>query len=297
MGGDLFDRIVSKAPGGYAEGQARDIMKQILEGLAYLHSKKVVHRDIKPENILLVSRDDDIDVKITDFGLAKRTDQFSNRPKTICGTEAYFAPEIVASRFTRSKEVTYGVEVDVWSCGVLLYVLIAGSFPWHSQAGQEGVGGVDEMDSCILEARYDFNASVWRQVSAECKDLIMKMLVKEPWKRLSAAKALKHAWFAGSVTPEILTANEMHVRSGTEESMLVTDSPVMSVDAAASQPLGQSRNKSEGHSSQMSLSEVSKLGSRHGSEIQSDVARNRAGPCRGDACASCGLEVLPHGPN
>ena len=57
----------------------------------------------------------------------------------------------------------------MWSCGVLLYVLIAGSFPWHSQAGQEGVGGVDEMDSCILEARYDFNASVWRQVSAEVR--------------------------------------------------------------------------------------------------------------------------------
>lgn len=273
MGGDLFDRIVSKAPGGYAEGQAKDIMKQMLEGLAYLHSKNVVHRDIKPENILLVSKDNDVHIKITDFGLAKRTDQFSNRPKTICGTEAYFAPEILASRFTRSTDGTYGVEVDVWSCGVLLYVLIAGCFPWHGHVDQTGVGGEDEMNSCILEARYDFNAPVWNKVSQQCKDLISKMLVKEPRKRLSSAKALKHAWFRDEGNAELPPATEVSAKRGAEEPAAATDSPTMSVAPPASQPLGQNQSQNYSYGSQMSLSDVSNLRSRQGSEMDAQMSQ------------------------
>jgi serine/threonine protein kinase len=96
-GGDLFDRVVKKKH--YPEHEAKKVMTQILQAMAYLHEKNIAHRDIKPENILLVSKHSDVDIKLTDFGLAKKVDE-SGKMKTFCGTPQYFAPEVLQRRHT-----------------------------------------------------------------------------------------------------------------------------------------------------------------------------------------------------
>ncbi|CAM9938226.1 unnamed protein product, partial [Hapterophycus canaliculatus] len=112
-GGDLFDRIVKK--GVYAEDLAQELLFRVLTAVDYLHSQDIVHRDLKPENILLVGRDNDVDVKITDFGLAKRANK--EGLKTFCGTPQYFAPEVLKRRNTVLGVGRYGKEADMWSVG------------------------------------------------------------------------------------------------------------------------------------------------------------------------------------
>lgn len=115
-GGELFDRIVSKSH--YTEKEARDLVRLFLQTMDYMHGRGIVHRDLKPENLLLVSDDDDANVKIADFGFAKKiTDLTVN--EVACGTPGYVAPEIL-------RGDRYGAEVDIWSMGVICYVLLAG---------------------------------------------------------------------------------------------------------------------------------------------------------------------------
>jgi serine/threonine protein kinase len=125
-GGDLFDRILEK--GRYSEMNARRVMGGILSAVSYLHSEEIIHRDLKPENILLVDPHDDTSVKITDFGLAKRTNQ--DGLKTFCGTPQYFAPEVLKRKSTVMGKGTYGTSADMWSLGVVLFILLSGAFPF-----------------------------------------------------------------------------------------------------------------------------------------------------------------------
>ena len=135
-GGDLFDRIVEK--GKYTEGEARLVMQKVLSAVKYLHSKDIIHRDLKPENILLMEPNNDTEVKITDFGLAKRTNQ--EGLKTFCGTPQYFAPEVLKRKNTVKGLGSYGTAADMWSLGVVLFILLSGAFPFDDDNLLEQIG-------------------------------------------------------------------------------------------------------------------------------------------------------------
>lgn len=143
-GGELFDRIVSKTH--YTELEARNVIKSLLETIAYIHEQNVVHRDLKPENLLLMSTTNDTDIKICDFGFAKRiTDLTSD--ETACGTPGYVAPEILRGE-------KYGAEVDVWSLGVIFYILLAGYPPFYDEDQRK-------LFKKIKEGRYYFHDEYW----------------------------------------------------------------------------------------------------------------------------------------
>jgi serine/threonine protein kinase len=176
-GGELFERIVKKT--FYNEKEARDLIRILLDALAYLHHRNIVHRDLKPENLLLKSPFNDFDIKLADFGFAKKVSGKSL--DTQCGTPGYVAPEIL-------KGAKYGTEVDMWSCGVIIYILLGGYPPFHDD--NHAI-----LYRKIKAADYTFEPQYWDQVSDDAKDLIKKMLIVDPDKRLSADQALRHPWF------------------------------------------------------------------------------------------------------
>jgi len=176
-GGELFDRIVSKSH--YTEKEARDLIKIFLETMSYMHDSNVVHRDLKPENLLLTSEDDDTNVKIADFGFAKRITDLKP-DETACGTPGYVAPEIL-------RGDQYGPEVDIWSMGVICYVLLAGYPPFYDEDQKK-------LFKKIKEGRYYFHEDYWGNVSADAMDLIRKMLCVHQQQRWTAKQLLNHPW-------------------------------------------------------------------------------------------------------
>lgn len=176
-GGELFDRIVSKAH--YTEKEARDLIKSLLETLNYMHTVGVVHRDLKPENLLLCSESDDSDIKIADFGFAKRISELLPK-ETACGTPGYVAPEIL-------RGDRYGAEVDIWSMGVICYVLLAGYPPFYDEDQKR-------LFKKIKEGRYHFHEDYWSNTSPEAINLIQMMLCVDQSKRWTAAQLLQHPW-------------------------------------------------------------------------------------------------------
>jgi len=186
-GGELFQRIIKQK--SYSEADAQVVMRQIFSGVAYLHSRGIVHRDLKPENVLLASDAPDAAIKIADFGLSHIIERTADQHglKTMCGSPEYVAPEVL-------KGKGYGVEVDNWSCGVILFVMLCGHYPFQ-----------DEVQSNlwlkITHARYDFNHRAWAKISVEAKDLITKLLVLDPQQRLTAAQALEHPWLVDQSAP------------------------------------------------------------------------------------------------
>ncbi|XP_077389962.1 calcium/calmodulin-dependent protein kinase type IV isoform X2 [Festucalex cinctus] len=156
-GGELFDRIVER--GYYSERDAAHVIKQILEAVAYLHENGVVHRDLKPENLLYADLSLDAPLKIADFGLSKIIgDQVTM--KTVCGTPGYCAPEILRGN-------AYGPQVDMWSVGVILYILLCGFEPFFDARGDQ------YMYTRILNCDYEFVSPWWDDVSDNAKDLPM----------------------------------------------------------------------------------------------------------------------------
>ncbi|XP_053178384.1 calcium/calmodulin-dependent protein kinase type IV [Scomber japonicus] len=180
-GGELFDRIVER--GYYSERDAAHVIKQILEAVAYLHENGVVHRDLKPENLLYADLSLDAPLKIADFGLSKIIDDQVTM-KTVCGTPGYCAPEILRGN-------AYGPEVDMWSVGVILYILLCGFEPFFDARGDQ------YMYSRILNCDYEFVSPWWDEVSLNAKDLVSKLIVLDPQKRLSVLEALQHPWVLG----------------------------------------------------------------------------------------------------
>lgn len=176
-GGELFDRIVSKAH--YTEKEARDLIKQILETLDYIHTSGIVHRDLKPENLLLMSATDDSDIKIADFGFAKKISELGVK-EVACGTPGYVAPEIL-------RGDKYGSEVDIWSLGVICYVLLAGYPPFYDEDQKR-------LFKKIKEGRYHFHEDYWCNTSPEAIDLIRNMLTVDQKKRWTASQLLRHSW-------------------------------------------------------------------------------------------------------
>mmetsp|Transcript_9060 Transcript_9060/g.13531 ORF Transcript_9060/g.13531 Transcript_9060/m.13531 type:complete len:337 (-) Transcript_9060:288-1298(-) len=175
-GGELFDRIVRKQY--YNEKEARDLVRILLSAVSYLHEMDIVHRDLKPENLLLTTSSDDANIKIADFGFAKSLD--GGYVNTQCGTPAYVAPEILRNK-------PYGTSVDMWSIGVIIYILLGGYPPFH---------GSDQarLFRRIRSGSYKFHPEYWSGVSNEACDLIRKLLTVDVSKRITAAEALNHPW-------------------------------------------------------------------------------------------------------
>lgn len=177
MGGELFDRIVAKSY--YNEKEARDVCKILFQAMAYCHSRRVAHRDLKPENLLLLSESNDSEIKIADFGFAKKCPT----PKcltTQCGTPGYVAPEIL-------EGTQYDTKADMWSLGVITYILLGGYPPFIEQNQRD-------LFRKIRKGQYEFHAEYWGQVSSEAKDLISSMLTVDPDRRISADQALRNSW-------------------------------------------------------------------------------------------------------
>jgi len=190
-GGELFDRIVEK--GSYSEKDASFVMRQIIDACRYLHENNIVHRDLKPENLLLEQPKSDI-VKIADFGLSKILGDEAML-KTACGTPGYVAPEVLQLN-------GYGKEVDMWSIGVIMYILLCGFPPFYEESNAQ-------LFKAILEGRFSYPDPYWSSVSASAKDLINKLLVVDPKKRLTAEQALQHSWIAGTTANAEPLQNEV----------------------------------------------------------------------------------------
>jgi serine/threonine protein kinase len=176
-GGELLDRIVSKSV--YNEKEARDVCTILFDTIAYMHEQNVAHRDLKLENLLLMSSDNDMDIKIADFGFAKiaKTD-YSLR--TGCGTPCYVAPEII-------RRQNYGTKVDMWSMGVIVYLLLSGTLPFYSE-------NMQDMFGLIKKGDYTFHEEQWGNISDDAKDLVSQLLTVDPKKRISASEALNSNW-------------------------------------------------------------------------------------------------------
>jgi len=190
QGGELFDRIVSKSH--YTEKEARDLVRLFLETMAYMHDAGVVHRDLKPENLLLTSEEDDGNIKIADFGFAKKISDLQPN-EVACGTPGYVAPEIL-------RGDPYGPEVDIWSMGVICYVLLVGYPPFFDDDQRK-------LFKKIKEARYYFHEDYWSAISPEAIDLIRKMLCLDQKERHTARQLLQHPWIVAQ--DEALAARDI----------------------------------------------------------------------------------------
>jgi len=187
-GGELFDRVAEK--GRFSELNAQQVMRDILRGVHYLHMLDITHHDIKPENVLCESKDWPLRPVLCDFGLSSiSADSSDARGSRVVGTVAYVAPEKV-----RHEETSKAV--DLWSCGVMLYLMLSGKTPF---AGKDD----EEVLSKISKGSYAMMPRDWRKISPQAKSLVKALLQSDPRKRLSAAGALQHQWiYADDVTDE-----------------------------------------------------------------------------------------------
>lgn len=191
-GGELFEVLNQNGP--YGEADAAHHLKAIGSALSFLHGNNVAHRDLKPENLLLSGKPPALGVlKLSDFGLAKVLKENELMHKA-CGTWAYCAPEVLQIRKSGSGQ--YGVKCDMFSVGVLMFVILAGYHPFDA----DGRNTDKQMQELILAGTWDFDDDAWEQVSEEAKDLIRSLLALDPSRRFSAVQMLKHSWTAG-ITP------------------------------------------------------------------------------------------------
>ncbi|XP_021758927.1 calcium-dependent protein kinase 9-like isoform X2 [Chenopodium quinoa] len=175
-GGELFDRIIAK--GHYSEKAAATILRQIVNVVHVCHFMGVMHRDLKPENFLLSSKDENAALKATDFGLSVFIEE-GKVYRDIVGSAYYVAPEVLRRR--------YGKEIDIWSAGVMLYILLSGVPPFWAET-EKGIF------DAILQGHIDFECKPWPTISNGAKDLVKKMLTSDPKKRITAAQVLDHPW-------------------------------------------------------------------------------------------------------
>ncbi|XP_042204331.1 phosphorylase b kinase gamma catalytic chain, skeletal muscle/heart isoform-like isoform X3 [Homarus americanus] len=179
--GELFDHLTTVVT--LSEKKTKLIMRQLFEALAHVHGKGIAHRDLKPENILL---DDNYNIKLTDFGFAKVL-QPGETLTELCGTPGYLAPELLRCNMMEGAP-GYAHQVDLWACGVIMYTLLVGCPPfWHRKQMI--------MIRNIMEGKYSFQSPEWEDITDAPKDLISRLLVVDPGKRITVQEALTHDFF------------------------------------------------------------------------------------------------------
>ena len=186
-GGELFQEIIDRGP--FNENYSAYVMFQILSAINYCHNMHIVHRDLKPENILITERDKNNypRIKICDFGTSKMFEKGAVQRKLV-GSSYYIAPEVLKKH--------YDEKCDIWSCGVILYILLSGRPPF---------GGDDDkqiMDR-VSTGKYDLQSSPFNKISKSCIDLIQKLLIMDPKKRINSQEALNHPWFKENKSKEL----------------------------------------------------------------------------------------------
>ncbi|KAJ8002427.1 hypothetical protein DPEC_G00158780 [Dallia pectoralis] len=178
-GGELFDFLAQKE--SLSEEEATQFIKQILQGVHYLHSRKIAHFDLKPENVMLLDKNVTIPrIKIIDFGLAHKMDRVGGDFKNIFGTPEFVAPEIV-------NYEALGIEADMWSIGVITYILLSGASPFLGDSKQETLANISAVD-------YEFDEEFFSTTSELAKSFIRQLLEKDTRKRLTIQGALNHPW-------------------------------------------------------------------------------------------------------
>ncbi|XP_055518056.1 calcium/calmodulin-dependent protein kinase type II delta chain isoform X23 [Leucoraja erinacea] len=177
-GGELFEDIVAREY--YSEADASHCIHQILDSVSHIHHHDIVHRDLKPENLLLASKCKGAAVKLADFGLAIEVQGEQQAWFGFAGTPGYLSPEVL-------RKEAYGKPVDIWACGVILYILLVGYPPFWDEDQQK-------LYQQIKAGAYDFPSPEWDTVTPEAKNLINQMLTINPAKRITATEALKHPW-------------------------------------------------------------------------------------------------------
>ncbi|KAF7456712.1 putative calcium signaling protein kinase RAD53 [Cryptosporidium felis] len=182
-GGELFYKIVEC--GSLSESSARHILRQIVEALSYMHSKEIIHRDLKPENILIQKTypGDYFRIKVADFGVAKFLRNGYTQARTLVGTPQYWAPEVLNASKTGES---YGPEADLWSLGVLFYVMLGGAFPFDERKG--------DLEQLIREGNYHFRYPRFKRVSNQAKDLIQRLLTVDPGARMTLSELKQDPW-------------------------------------------------------------------------------------------------------
>eukprot|EP01113_Clastostelium_recurvatum_P020307 TRINITY_DN240_c0_g1_i4.p1 TRINITY_DN240_c0_g1~~TRINITY_DN240_c0_g1_i4.p1 ORF type:complete len:319 (+),score=99.38 TRINITY_DN240_c0_g1_i4:435-1391(+) len=184
-GGELFERIVER--GEYSEKDASNIVRQIVAGVAHLHQAGVAHRDLKPQNLLCAGKDGD-DIRVADFGLSKIFGDGENL-ETCCGSPEYVAPEVLECK-------PYNAACDLWSVGVITYVLLTGCFPFW-----------DKNNAVLYEKirNVEYGWPEGLEISAGAKHLIENLIVKNPEKRFTAEQVLEHPWIIGTDVSKLKT--------------------------------------------------------------------------------------------
>lgn len=200
-GGELYDSIVQHATTNslncntisrgtccFPEDKAARLIYQLLDSVAFMHSRNIVHRDLKPENILLQTTGADSPIKIIDFGMAREHD-INDPPMTQClGTPYYIAPEVLRKQYDRS--------CDLWSVGIISFILICGYPPFNGDDNKA-------IHSSILKGKYRFPVREWKGTSKEARDFIRRLLQVDTRKRMTAAEALRHPWLVNAIVREI----------------------------------------------------------------------------------------------
>ncbi|XP_061731228.1 MAP kinase-activated protein kinase 3 [Nerophis ophidion] len=187
-GGELFSRIQARGDQAFTEKEASEIMRDIGSAIEFLHNINIAHRDIKPENLLYTSKHKNAILKLTDFGFAKETSQH-NPLQTPCYTPYYVAPEVLGPE-------KYDKSCDMWSLGVIMYILLCGFPPFYSNTGQAISPG---MKRRIRMGQYEFPKPEWADVSQEGKDLINQLLKTDPNERMTITQFMNHPWISQSM--------------------------------------------------------------------------------------------------
>jgi serine/threonine protein kinase len=199
MGGELFDRIISMPEGHFSEKVAASFFQPLMSALAYLHSLHIAHLDLKPENFLLSSSAPDSAIKIADFGFADY-----QRPgevlREVCGSPGYIAPEIIADR---ASVEGYTLAADIWSMGVILYILLTGYPPFSAECDD---------DSFELTKKGVYDRAPMESLTPAAQNLITRMIVLDPVQRPTAAEVLRHSWITGEASSVALTQTQGNLK-------------------------------------------------------------------------------------
>ncbi|XP_013393146.1 MAP kinase-activated protein kinase 2 [Lingula anatina] len=198
-GGELFSRIQERADNAFTEREAAGVIHDIAQAIHHLHSMDIAHRDLKPENLLYDKKGPNATLKLTDFGFAKQTSNSLKSLQTPCYTPYYVAPEVLGPE-------KYDKSCDMWSLGVIMYILLCGYPPFYSNHGMAISPG---MKKRIRNGQYEFPNPEWNRVSKDAKDVIKGLLKTEPDDRLSIEQVMRHKWICqNTLVPQtpLLTA-------------------------------------------------------------------------------------------